>query len=43
MITTITRPTTNRGNSDRKKRHGNIEMNLAYQVTGQTLFDVWGL
>ena len=42
-IPTSSRPTTYRGDYDRTKRHRNSEMNLASQVTGQTLFDVWGL
>ena len=31
-----------RGDSDRTKRCRNSEINLASQVTGQTLFGVWG-
>ena len=42
-IPTSSRPTTYRGDSDRTKRRRKSEMNLASQVTGQTLFDVWGL
>ena len=42
-IPTISRTTTYIVNPDRTKRCRNSEMNLASQVTGQTLFDVWGL
>ena len=42
-IQTSSRPTMHRIYSDRTKRCRNSEMNLASQVTGQTLFDVWGL
>ena len=41
-IPNSSRSTTYRGDSDRKKRHRNSEMNLVSQVTGQTLFYVWG-
>ena len=37
------RPTTYIGYSDQTKRCRNSEMNLYSQVTGQTLFNVWGL
>ena len=42
-ITASSRPTMYREDSKRKKRRRNSEMNLASQVTGQTLFYVWGL
>ena len=40
---TSSRPTAYRGYYDWKKRLRNSEINLSYRVTGQTLFDVWGL
>ena len=42
-IPTSCMPTTYRGDTDRTKSHRNNEMNLASQVTGKTLFGVWGL
>ena len=42
-ILTSSMPTTYRGDSDSTNCRRNSEMNLASQVTGQTLFDVWGL
>ena len=40
---TGSRPTAYRGGSDRTKCRENNEMHLASQLTGQSLFDVWGL
>ena len=40
---TSSRPTTYRRYSDRTKHLRNSEINFYSQVTGQTLFDVWGL
>ena len=40
---TISMPTTYRGDSDRTNLFRNSEMNVASQVTGKTLCDVWGL
>ena len=40
---TSSRPTNYIGDSDWTNCSRNSEMNLASQVTGQTLFDVWGL
>ena len=42
-IPTRSRTTKYREYSDRMKCHRNSEMKSASQVTGQTLFDVWGL